>query len=189
MKNQLVFLLSTLFLATFTGCNGSSEEVKPTVVTNTNTLPSWYVDTQNNDNSYIYGLGMGDNRKESLNNALNDAVSTLNVSVSSTYTQKTNSATHNGLENYDKQSQENIEIITDELTLNNYKVVEQQQLGNGSHVVMVRIDKHQLFTSMLAELENSYKLLDINLQNKSNELEIILIYRKAIGMIRQKMKT
>ena len=189
MKKLFLFLLPALLLTMFTGCNGSSEEVKPTVVTNSNALPSWYTQTHENDNSYIYGLGMGDNRKESLNNALNDAVSTLNVSVSSTYTQETNSATSNGIENYDKKSQESIEIVTDKLSLNNYEVVEQEQLGNGSHIVMVRINKYQLFTSLLAKLENSYKLLDINLQNKSDELEVILIYRKALGMIRQKMKT
>ena len=189
MKKLFLFLLPALLLTVFTGCNGSSEEVKPSVVTNAHALPSWYTETHESDNSYIYGLGMGDNRKESLNNALNDAVSTLNVSVSSTYTQETNSATSNGIENYDKKSQESIEIVTDKLSLNNYEVVEQQQLGNGSHIVMVRINKYQLFTSLLTKLDNSYKLLDINLQNKNNELEIILIYRKAIGMIRQKMKT
>lgn len=189
MKKILLLLLSALFLTISTGCGSSSEEVKPTVVTNTNALPSWYTQTQDNDKSYIHGLGTAATRKESLNNALNDAVSTLNVSVSSTYRQETSSASRNGLENYDKKSQENIEVVTDKLTLNNYEVVEQQQLGNGSHIVMVRINKHQLFSSLLSELENSYRLLDVNLQNKSNELEMILIYRKSISKIRQKMKT
>jgi len=187
--NKLLFLIPLfLNITIFTGCS-SSDDVKPTVITHTNSLPSWYSEVEENDKRYVYGKGMGDSRKEAVNNALNDAVSTLNVSVSSNYQQQTHSSTHNGVEDYDKKSQESIEIVTDELTLNNYEVVEQQHLDNGSDVVMIRINKHQLFTSLQTELDNSYKLLNINLQNKSNELEKILIYRKAMGNIKLKMKT
>ena len=187
--NKLLLLLPLILNITFfTGCS-SSEDVKPTVITSTNTLPSWYTQVEENDKRYIYGIGMGDTRKEAINNALNDAVSTLNVSVSSNYRQETSSATHNGVEDYDKKSQESVEIVTDELTLNNYEVTQQQHLDNGSDIVMIQINKRQLFESLLSELDNSYKLLDINLQNKSNELERILTYRKAMGMIKVKMKT
>jgi len=173
----------------FSGCSSSSDDIKPTVITHSNSLPSWYTEVQENDNRYIYGIGMGESRKEAINNALNDAVSTLNVSVSSNYRQETSSSTHNGVEDYDKKSQESVEVVTDELTLNNYEVVEQQHLNNGSDLVKIQINKYQLFTSLQTELDNSYKLLNINLQNKSNELEKILIYRKALGQIKLKMKT
>lgn len=188
MKN--FFLSSLLLLSTtlFTGCS-STDDVKPTLITHSNSLPSWYTEVPKNDNRYIYGQGMGETRKEAISNALNDAVATLNVSVSSNYKQETSSSTHNGVEDYDKKSQESVEIVTDELTLNNYEVVEQQHLDNGSDIVMIQINKYQLFTSLQTELDNSYKLLNINLQNKSNELEKILIYRKAMGQIKLNMKT
>jgi len=188
MNKLLLLLPFILNIAFFTGCS-TAEDVKPTVITSTNSLPSWYTQVEENDKRYIYGIGMGDTRKEAINNALNDAVSTLNVSVSSNYRQETSSSTHNGVEDYDKKSQESVEIVTDELTLNNYEVIQQQHLDNGSDIVMIQINKRQLFESLLSELDNSYKLLEINLQNKSNELERIITYRKAMGMIKLKMKT
>ena len=186
-----LFLLLPLFISItlFSGCSSSSSDVKPTVIKHNNNLPSWYTEVQENDSRYIYGIGMGDSRKEAINDALNDAVSTLNVSVSSKYRQETSSSTHNGVEDYDKKSQESVEIVTDELTLNNYEIVEQQHLANGSDIVKIQINKYQLFTSLQTELDNSYKLLNINLQNKSDELEKILIYRKAMGKIKLSMKT
>ncbi len=188
--NKLIFLFPLFFsIALFTGCGSSSDDVKPTVITHSNALPSWYTEVEENDKRYLYGIGMGDTRKEAINNALNDAVSTLNVSVSSNYRQQTNSSTHNGIEDYDKKSQESVEIVTDKLTLNNYELIKQQHLKNGSDIVKIQINKYELFTSLQTELDNSYKLLDINLQNKSNELEKILIYRKAMGKIKLSMKT
>ena len=187
--NKFLFLLPLfLNITIFIGC-GTTEDVRPTIITHTNSLPTWYTQVQENDNHYIYGIGMGDTQKEAISNALNDAVSTLNVSVSSHYRQQTSSTNHNGVEDYDKKSQESVEVVTDELTLNNYEVTEKQHLDNGSDIVMIQVNKQQLFTSLQTELDNSYKLLAINLQNKSNELEKIMTYRKALGQIRLKMKT
>jgi len=187
---KLLSVLSLLLLMTMiTACSSSSESVRPTAVSKTHTLPAWYTDPDEDDKSYIYGLGQGKDRKDAINSALNDAVSTLHVSVSSSFERQMTSRYDNGVETYDSQSQESIRVVTDELTLNNYEVIKQQQLSNGSYVTMVRINKHKLFQSLYDDLDNAFRMLDATLQNKSDNLEIIMIYRKYMGIIKRRMAT
>ncbi len=189
MKTALITLTLLISLIMITACSSSSTDVKPTVVSSSSSLPTWYTQPQEDDKSYIYGLGQGDNRKSAINSALNDAVSTLNVSVSSRFHQQTSSRTNNGVEAYDKASQESIDVATNELTLNNYEVVKQQHLSNGTDVTMIRVNKHKLFQSLYDDLDNAFKMLDATLQNKSDTLEIILIHRKYMGIIKKRMTT
>ena len=187
---KLIGVLSLLLLLTMvTACSSSSENVRPTTVSKTHTLPAWYTDPDEDDKSYIYGLGQGKDRKAAISSALNDAVSTLHVSVSSSFERQTNSRDHNGVESYDSESQESIRVVTDELTLNNYEVVKHEQLSNGTEVAMVRINKHRLFQSLYDDLDSAFRMLDATLQNKSDNLERIMIYRKYMGIIKRRMAT
>ena len=181
-------LLLTSFITLFTACS-SSEDVKPTVISTHAVMPSWFTDPDVSNKSYIYGLGQGDSRKDAINSALNDAVSTLHVSVSSSFARSISSTSSNGTESYDKSAQESINVVTDELSLNNYEVVEQKRLDNSTNVAMIRVNKHKLFESLYADLENSFKLLDATLQSKTDDLEIILIYRKHLRIIKKRMAT
>ncbi len=189
MKTVLTTLALLISLTMITACSSSSNDVKPTVISNSSSLPTWYTQPQEDDKSYIYGLGQGDNRKSAINSALNDAVSTLNVSVSSRFQQQTSSRTSDGVEAYDKESRESIDVVTNELTLNNYEVIKHQHLSNGTDVAMIRVNKHKLFQSLYDDLDNAFKMLDATLQNKSDTLEIILIYRKYMGIIKKRIAT
>ena len=187
---KLITIVPLLLTATlFTNCTSSSEGVKPTVVTSSNALPKWYTQAPENDQRFIYGLGQGENRKQAISQALSDAVSTLNVSVSSRFSHSTTSVTQDGREDVSQKSNDEVEIATKKLTLNNYEIVEQEHMANNTDVVMVRINKYELYESLHAEIENSFKMLDASLQNKSDELELILIYRNYMGIIKQKMQT
>ena len=186
MNTFLTTLLLTSFITLITACS-SSEDVKPIVISTHTSMPSWYTDPDMSNKSYIYGLGQGDSRKDAINSALNDSVSTLNVSVSSSFERSISSSNNNGTEFYDTNTQESINVVTEELSLNNYEVVEQKRLDKGTHVVMIRVNKHKLFQSLYADLENSFKMLDATLQSKADTLEMILIYRKYLGIIKQHM--
>ena len=186
MNTFFTTLLLTSFVTLITACS-SSEDVKPTVISTHTSMPSWYTDPDVSNKSYIYGLGQGDNRKDAINSALNDAVSTLHVSVSSSFTRSISSTNNNGTESYDKSAQESINVVTDELSLNNYEVVEQERLNNGTNVALIRVNKHKLFESLYSDLENAFKMLEATLQSKTDTLEIILIYRKHLGIIKRRM--
>jgi len=178
-----------LILTLFTACSSTSDNVKPNVTSNNVSLPRWYTQPDKEDKRYIYGLGQGKSRKAAISSALDDAVSTLHISVSSSFERQTHSNIRNDVEEIDMQNQESIKVVTGELALNNYEVIEHKQLSNGTDIAMIRIDKHKLFQSLYDDLDNTFKMLDTALQNKSDTLEMLMIYRKYIGMMRQHMTT
>jgi len=187
---KLITIIPLLISATlFTSCASSSDSAKPTVVASSNALPSWYTQAPENDQRFIYGIGQGESRKLAISQALNDAVSTLNVSVSSRFSHSTSSVTQDGREDVSKESLDEVEIATKKLTLNNYEIVEQEHLANNTDIVMIRIHKYELYESLHEDIENSFKMLNASIQNKSDELELILIYRTYMGIIKQKMQT
>ena len=185
MKKHL-YLLPLCSLLCFTACNDSSQP-KPTVITTTQSLPAWYTHSSNQDGSYIYGLGLSTNRKDALNSALSDVVSTLSVSVSSNYSQQRSSQTQDGAESYSVDIQERVNVITKEIKLTDYEVLHQEQLGDGRFVVQVRVSKQRLYKSMHERLENTFKMLDASLSGKTDTLEKIMIYRKYLTLLKHRM--
>ena len=189
MKKLLTIPFMLLLMTVLTNCGGSAQSVQPNNASATQSLPDWYTQTPPQNNKVIYGLGMGEDRKKALHEALNDAVATLNTSVSSSYQHTTNVNNANGDESYSKETQASIDIVTQEVELNNYKVVHQLQLAKDSFIVMVEIDKYKLFTSLYSKLENSFTMLNIKLQNKSHDLEKIMIYHKYLAQLNTQLST
>ena len=54
---------------------------------------------------------------------------------------------------------------------------------------MIEIDKQKLFTSLYSKLENSFTMLNIKLQNKSHDLEKIMIYHKYLAQLNAQLST
>ena len=173
----------------FTNCNDTPEPVEQTVTTQSQIFPSWYTQSEEESSLYLYGYGMDKSRKAAINDALNDAVSTLQVSVSSSYSKDTYSRVNNGVEDYDEDREDHLEVITGTLALNNYKVLKHQKISNTQHVVKIRINKQKLFQSFYNDLENSFKMLEVQLQDKTHDLEKILIYRHYLAILKREMGT
>lgn len=178
-----------LVLTVFTNCTESSQGAKPAQAAVNRTLPSWYSQPPQNNSSLLHGLGQGDDRKKAIHDALNDAVATLNISVSSSYTHETNVDNTDGTQRYSKKTRENVDIVIKEIELNNYKVIEHQLLADNTHVVLIQINKHALFTSLYNTLKNSFTMLDAALKNKDQKLEKILIYHKYLAKFKNQTAT
>ncbi len=189
MKKLLTIPFTVLIMTFFTSCGGNAQSVQPSNNTASHSLPDWYTQTPQENNRVIYGLGMGEERTEAIHEALNDAVATLNTSVASSYQHTTSVNSVNGDETYSKDTKASVDIVTKEVELNNYKVIHQLQLAKDSYVVMIEIDKQKLFTSLYSKLENSFTMLNIKLQNKSHDLEKIMIYHKYLAQLNAQLST
>jgi len=189
MKKKHLYILPLCSLLFFSACSDTVSPQPTVVSTSSQTLPQWYSEATNQDGSYIYGLGLSEDRKSALNSALNDVVSTLSVSVSSHYSQQQHSTRTNGDESYNIDVQEHVNVITDEIKLTDYEVINQAQLSDGRFVIQIRVNKQQLFKNMYESLENTFKLLEVTLENKTDTLEKIIIYKKYRARLRHQMKT
>ena len=181
---QFLSLLSTFLLTLFlANCGGAQ------VTPNQNGTPSWYTNPPQTTTSKLYGLGQGESRKEAINEALSDALATLSSSVSSEFQNSTTVNNNNGNENYTKSAKAQVAVISKQININNYEVVEYAQAPNRSHIALIEIDKHQLYTHLHQSIENSFNMLSTKLQNISDELEKILIYNKYISRLNTQLST
>ena len=165
-----------------TGCTRAQTE-QPVVTTVNTSLPSWYTHTPENDVRYIYGIGRADSRKHAISEALQDAVATLNVAVSSSAHYRTTVTNNQGSETINTSAKQELGIIVEQVQLNNYKLLEHQTYGQ-EELVLIQIDKHQLYTKLYDEIIRSIEILDIQLQQKEDALEKILIYRQTLNRLR-----
>jgi len=180
-----LFLL--LFLVAMnTGCSSSSTEVKPSQTTNSH-VSHWYQEGLPKDNRYIYGLGMGKSRQSAIYDALNNAISTLNVSVSSNYKRSTTLTNTNGNEQFNESNHEDLDVIVKEMPINNYSVLKEEAISEHNYAILLQINKQELYTSLYNNIENNFKILDIKLQEKHNHLTRILLYRKYMAILKGHM--
>ena len=185
MKKLYLFFLLTLLPLFFINCSSQKISVKNNV--SNEAYPSWYINPPENTQKFIYAIGSGSNRKEALNASLNSAAATLNVSVSSNYQHKESSETVQGKERYTNSSNEDLQINVNTVDFNEYKILQHQQRHDGQYIILISINKKQLYETMLHKIENSFLMLGIKLQNKNHDLEKILIYRQWLSSIESEL--
>ena len=179
----LFLLLSVMTI--YMGCSSGNEVTTPhTTPVN---ISHWYQEPLPTDSHYIYGLGMGSSRKDAIYDALNNAISTLNVSVSSHYKRTTTLTNSDGQEEFDQSNQENLDIIVKQIPINNYRVLNEEAITAHSYAVLLQINKKELFTSLYNNIENNFKILEIKLQERHRPLDRILLYRKYMAIIKGHM--
>lgn len=184
LKGFQLFLLLA-FSVVIAGCS-SEKEVSPPV-TNTHLTPTWYTEALPNDSRYIYGLGMGSTRKDAIYDALNNAISTLNVSVSSNYKRTTTLKNTSGSEEYNESDEEHLDVIVKQIPINNYSVQNEEAINEHSYAVLLQINKQELYTSLYNNLANTFDILDIKLQERHKALDRILLYRKYMAILKSHM--
>lgn len=184
LKGFKLFLLLT-FGVIIAGCS-SDKEVSPPV-TKTHLTPTWYTKPLPNDSRYIYGLGMGSTRKDAIYDALNNAISTLNISVSSNYKRTTTLKSSSGSEQFNESNQEHLDVIVKQIPINNYRIQNEEAINDHSYAILLQINKQELYTSLYNNLANTFDILDIKLQERHKALDRILLYRKYMAILKSHM--
>lgn len=164
-----------VFIFFFGGC-GSQKEVS--IAPSQKVLPQWYENPPLSNATSLYAVGEGKDKDEAIANALNYMVSTLSVSIESTYNAKTtvkegSSTSKEGV--YTSDISSNVKKIR----ISNYEVIEAQTLGFKKFAVLIRSDKQKLFSSLESELDQTFALVNSEEKNLANDaLQKYLFYKK-----------
>ena len=172
--------LLTAILLLFTGCYRDlpiEVEQKP--------VSSWISNPPKSNSSTLYALGEGKNRDEATANALSQLLSTLSVSVRSTYESTTKVKNVNGVELYTNDVEQKVSSSVKELRVPNYEIVQQEEIGFNSYAVLIKSDKKLFFQSIKDEVDNTIKLLkdDERSYRSSNILKRLAFYKQTSASV------
>lgn len=154
---SLCFLIfASLFV---TACSPKA----PAVVYTPKELPIWYLNPPSNTQQYLYGSGEGKDLKEARGNALENMISQLGISISSSYKSKLQ-VKRQYREYFTKDIDYTLEAEVKKIRVSNYELIKSQKQSYNQFLVLVRSDK-QLFTQGLI------KELDMKINSIKSERE------------------
>ena len=132
--------------------------------------PSWYINPQQNNSQFLYGIAQGYTMQEAKVGALFEASSRLSSSVSATTTlirEENNFSTN-------EEFRQNIKQNTSEIKFSNYKVIN-SQVNNSIFFVEIAIDRAEFIKFYKAEINDLYQKIT-KLDKQSMAQNIILRY-------------
>ena len=174
MRVFMIFL--SVFIVLFSGC-GVQKQI---VVAQKQELPSWYKNPPKSNQTELYALGFGKDKKSATTDALTQMVSTLSVSVSSKFSGRTvvkEGSSSSSTATYIDESKSEVKKIR----ISNYEILKAQSLGFKKYAVLVTSNKKKLFDSMKQEIEQEFSIIDKKKKiiSKQNLIKQIAFYREA----------
>jgi len=116
--------------------------------------PGWVYDVSPVDTqTTMYGIGIGKNREDAINIALNDMVSKLSVTLQSSF--KSKEKVEDSYQTSTVTS--NIEADIAKIKINNYKVIRSYRINYREFAVMIETDKQQFIRGIKENFEEKYK--------------------------------
>lgn len=147
---MIKLIMTFVLLLFFNACSTTQPEVKPTETK----LPKWYLTPPINSSMFLYGVGNGETKELSTQNALNNLVSKLGISIESSSTITKN--IDKGFREYMiTKSKLNIKSSVDKIRVSNYEVVDTKKLKYNSFVTLVRSDKKSFTVSLKHSVDNT----------------------------------
>ena len=143
-KLSILFIILIVPLL-FLGC--ASNQPKPLQ------YPTWYTKLYTDTNIILYATAEGYSEKEAIASALNDIASKISISVESSFTSTTQSST----DSYSKSSYQNIQNNVKKIDFTSYTVLNKEKLPTGKYIVLVKVHKDILATSLQFKIENDIK--------------------------------
>jgi len=176
MKKGLLFCVLTCLSLCITACSPKT----PPVVYTPRELPGWFLNPPSNTQQYLYGSAEGKNLKEARGNALENMISQLGISISSSYQSKLK-VKRQYREYFSKDIDYTLEAEVKKIRVSNYELIQSHKQSYNQFLVLVRSDK-QLFTQgLIKDLDmkiNSIKA-DRELYRSSNVLRRQQFYSRA----------
>jgi len=134
----LIFL--SLFLIS---CSSSKEKV----IYKELSYPLLYTTPQNSDDTYLYGVGEGENLEYATKDALIDISSKLSITISSNSKIYKESIVKYR-EYIKKEISQNINSKIEELTFLNYKIEKSEKIKFNSFIVLVKVEKKKVIETL-----------------------------------------
>lgn len=141
-----------------------------------NSVPSWYLNTPQNNTQYLYGEGEGQTIKEAKENALNSMASKLIVSVQSSIQTTVKVSRDIKASTYSKDITNSVKVDVQKMKFTNVIVDKSIQKGD-TFYMLVKVNRIQLFNLKKREFDiNDKRITDkYNSLDKYTSLEKIRI--------------
>jgi len=175
---RFLLIFTALFALFFlNGC-----ESKKRVVVTKQSLPSWYMHPPKSDENLLYSIGEGKDRQEAVLDALNSMLSTLSISISSSYKAKTVIKEGTHYNSSDATYTNEIESHISAIRISNYEILESKKLGFKRYAVLLRVDKTKLFNALKEELDLEFDSIEEakKVVQRENPLSELAFYRDAL---------
>ena len=143
--------------------------------------PKWYQKIYNEDSHFIYATGEGKNKQEAINQALNSAVSKIQITLTSEVNiQKILTKTQKSTKTYENISQ-NIKAYIPDVKIYSYKIIKSEK--KEKYYVLLGIDK--IKNSNIIYEKSKEKIKEIDKTNINDKIFIIKNYPKYIKNLNQ----
>jgi len=153
-----IFLVFVMF--SFSACN--SAKVK---VVKKREIASWVNQIPPNDNDkFIYGIGIASDRKTAINTALSDMIAKLGTTIESSH-----ESYEEFNDTYAKSTfSSHIKSSISKIKINNYKILKASKISYREFAVMIETDKVKLGRGLLQNLKNRKMEIQNSLNSTKN---------------------
>jgi len=158
-KFSIIFLILGLLLS---GCAS-----KQRVVVKKKELPSWYVNPPKSNSFELFALGEGQNQQDAITNALSLIMSTLSVSVSSSFSAKTvvkEGSINSSDATYINKTKSDVQKIR----ISEYEILHVKKLGFKRYAAVVKVNKQKLFEGLKNEIDQKFETYKNDMKNIQN---------------------
>ncbi|MBD3611385.1 MAG: LPP20 family lipoprotein [Hydrogenovibrio crunogenus] len=179
MKIWSVFWL-VLFLS---GC--STQSTQP-LSTAEKPMPEWFLNLpMDASGQVLYGAGEGGSRKAAVQAALVDIASQLSIQVASDFETRLN-VKESTYTLVDRTTQKQIRSQVSEITIQDYQVLDVEQLAYDKYVALVNVSKKKLFNDLKAQVQQQVSLLTAAEQNQSDSSVLMqyLFYKSSLQSLK-----
>ncbi len=161
---------------------GCSQYTSITKIPNkSSSLPSWYINPNQNDLQYLYGVGEGFTLQEASKSALNNIASKLLVTISS----DSSSLAEENKYSFNEQYQQRINEKINNITFSDYKISNSSNINNKFYVEIL-IDRDKFIKEQSVVLNKYHKSMSNIYQ--SSKKQNILIQRNKLAEINEIIK-
>lgn len=180
MKFWSMFLLGLLLSAcSFQSTKPLSTAEKP--------VPDWFLTLPSDDSGRaLYGAGEGDSRKAAIRAALVDMASQLSIQVASNFETQLN-VKESTYTLVDRTTQKKLRSRVSEIAIQDYQVIEVEQLAYGKYVALVEVNRVKLFNDLNAQVQQQMSLLQTAEQTHSGSSVLIqyLFYKNSLDSLKK----
>jgi len=142
---SLKYLLPLTAVVLFSACSKPPNPSQEKIVQ----LPEWVQHAPQNNAESLWGIGIAQTRERAIKAAIEELVSKIQISLSSSYTLQQRATNYFAT----KEAKETLHVTVAEITLNHYEIIQTALLTSGEYAVLVRSDKEKLFESLLQKRE------------------------------------
>ncbi len=161
---------------------------KQKVVVPKKELPSWYMHPPKSDAYELFALGEGENQQDAINNALSLVVSTLSVSISSSFRAKTvvkEGSVNSSDATYINKTQSDVQKIR----ISQYEILHVTRLGFKRYAAVIKVNKQKLFQGLKNEIDQKFEIYRNDIKNiqRLDALKQLAYYKnmkKSFGYIK-----